>query len=341
MSAPRSVLITGAARGLGFASATLLYRRGWCVVAAMRSVETGMAALRAATGAAEDDPRLIGIRLDLCDPESVAAAAAEVRDRVGVLDAVVHNAGISAAGTVEETPPELWQRMFATHVFGPVELTRALLPGMRAAGSGRIVVISSAGGVRGMPMISAYSAAKGALERWAESLAGEVAPYGIGVTVLVVGVFDTEIITDEGTSTYRDFAGPYGSMHASVDRRGRAAMRIARPPERFAVRLAAVLEGRGPYARRAIGADAAALLIFGKVLPARAMHHVVRLAMGLPRYRSIRPAAIRLGLAARVTILAAETLPVPVTRQITMLLMRFRPTDLSGADGRPDRESVR
>ena len=94
----------------------------------------------------------------------------------------------------------LWEQMFATNIFGPVALTKALLPSMRAAGRGRIVVVSSEGGVRGMPSTAPYSAAKGALERWAESLAGEVAPFGIGVTILVTGTFDTDIITDAGTT---------------------------------------------------------------------------------------------------------------------------------------------
>ena len=79
---------------------------------------------------------------------------------------------------------------------------------MRDAGRGRIVVVSSAGGVRGMPATAPYSAAKGASERWAESLAGEIAPFGVGVTVLVTGTYDTDIITDAGTTDTRDFDGP-------------------------------------------------------------------------------------------------------------------------------------
>ncbi len=105
---------------------------------------------------------------------------------------------------VEETSPDLWERMFATNIFGPVALTKALLPTMRRAGRGRIVLISSAAGVRGMPATAPYSAVKGALERWGESMAGEVAPFGIGVTILVTGTYDTEIITDAGTTDDRD-----------------------------------------------------------------------------------------------------------------------------------------
>lgn len=187
MDEPPAVVITGASRGLGLASAAHLYRQGWRVVAAMRSLESGMAALRSTAAAAKEDSRLIAVQLDLTDQASVTAAAKAIEEAVGAPRVLVHNAGISAAGTVEETPIDLWERMFATAVFGPVLLTKALLPSMRAAGRGRIVMISSQGGVRGMPEIAAYSAAKGALERWAESLAAEVAPFGLGVTVLVAG----------------------------------------------------------------------------------------------------------------------------------------------------------
>ncbi len=284
----RSVVITGASRGLGFASAARLYRDGWRVVAAMRNPDTGMPRLRAATGATEDDRRLIGVQLDLQDRTSITAAAKLIEDAVGAPYALVHNAGISAAGMVEETPIELWDQMLATHVTGPVLLTKELLPSMRAAGRGRIVVISSQGGVRGMPAIAAYSAAKGALERWAESLAGEVAPFGLGVTVLVTGTFDTDIITDAGTTDHRDFDGPYAPHHRNIDKRGRAAMRLAQPPERFAKELAAALGDTAPFAKHAVGLDARMLLIANKILPTSGLYQIVRVAMGLPGQGKLR-----------------------------------------------------
>ncbi|ORW18018.1 17-beta-hydroxysteroid dehydrogenase [Mycolicibacter nonchromogenicus] len=288
MTEPRSVVITGASRGLGLASAAHLYRRGWQVVAAMRSPETGLQALRQASGASEDDTRLIGIPLDLTDAASVAAAAKAIEAAVGAPYAVVHNAGISAAGMAEETPAELWERMFATSVFGPVALTNALLPAMRAAGRGRIVLVSSAGGVRGMPTTAAYSAAKGALERWGESLANEIAPFGLGVTVLVTGTYDTEIITDAGTTDCRDFAGAYARHHATIDKRGRLATKVAaRSPERFASGLAKALESHAPFARRPVGPDARMLLIVSRLLPAAALHQMIRIMMGLPRFGSL------------------------------------------------------
>ena len=144
MGEARTVDSTGASRGLGFASTVRLYREGWRVVAAMRTPERGMALLREATGAREDDDRLIGIQLDLLDLASVAAAAKAIEEAVGAPYALVHNAGISAAGMLEETDMQLWQNMLATSVLGPVALTKALLPSMRSAGEGRIVLVSSA-----------------------------------------------------------------------------------------------------------------------------------------------------------------------------------------------------
>ncbi|MGV0815048.1 SDR family oxidoreductase [Mycolicibacterium boenickei] len=289
MAESRTVLITGASRGLGFASTVRLYNEGWRVVAAMRTPEKGMPQLREATGAGEDDDRLIGVQLDLTDNASIAAAAKSITEAVGAPYALVHNAGISAAGMVEETSSDLWERMFATNIFGPVALTKALLPSMRKAGRGRIVLISSAAGVRGMPATAPYSAVKGALERWGESMAGEVAPWGIGVTILVTGTYDTEIITDAGTTDDRDLDGPYAPHHRTMDKRGRAMMkRAARSPEKFAAGLVKALGTSKPFVRTAVGPDARMLLIANRVLPSAGLHQMTRLMMGIPRYGALR-----------------------------------------------------
>src|SRR5262249_42762510 len=159
--------------------------------------------------------------LDLDDPQSVAAAARTVTRHVGAPDVLVHNAGITAVGCVEDMPVGVWQQIFSTNLFGAVALTKALLPSMRAAGRGRIVVLSSEGGIAGMPAIAAYSASKGAVERWAEALAYEIAPFGLGVTILVAGMFKTDIITDQ-TPHHGDLGGPYATHYSQIDRRGRA-----------------------------------------------------------------------------------------------------------------------
>ena len=247
----------------------------------MRSPEAGLERLREKTGAAADDPRLIGVRLDLDDPTSIAAAAKTIGEAVGPPHGLVHNAGIAAAGCVEDVSIGVWQQVFSTNLFGPVALTRALLPSMRAAGRGRIVVVSSQGAIRGMPGIGAYSASKGALERWAEALAGEIAPFGLGVTILVSGTFKTDILTDQ-RADHRDHGGPYAPHYAGIDRTGARVVGLARPPEHFARAVARALDERAPFTRRAVGVDAALLLLMSRLLPARLVHQVIRLAMRLP-----------------------------------------------------------
>ncbi|OBI79872.1 SDR family NAD(P)-dependent oxidoreductase [Mycobacterium sp. 1245805.9] len=316
MAEPRSVVITGASRGLGFASAVRLYREGWRVVAAMRTPDRAMASLREATGARDDDDRLIGVQLDLLDSASISAAAKAIEEAVGAPYALVHNAGISAAGVVEETDMALWQRMFGTTVMGPVALTQALLPSMRAAGEGRIVLVSSAAGVRGQPGTAPYAAAKGALERWGESMAGEVAPFGLGVTVLVAGMYDTEIITDAGTTDNRDFGGPYARLHNTMNTRGRFAISFARPPERFTDGLLKALADRGAFRRRGVGADSSMLLAANRILPASGMHHLSRIVLGLPRQGAMRGGAWPLTWPQRAMVLAARVLPQPVLQRL-------------------------
>ena len=286
ITAPRSVVITGASRGLGLASAAHLYELGWRVVAAMRSVDAGLERLRAATGARADDPRLLGVKLDLDDAASIAEAAQAIEAAVGAPDVLVHNAGIAAAGSFEDTPSSAWAEIFATNLFGPIELTRALLPAMRAAGRGRIVVVSSQGAVRGMPAIGAYSASKGALERWAESLAGEVAPFGLGVTIIVSGTFKTDILVQ--TADHRNYDGPYAAHYTGIDKTGEIVVRAASAPERFARVLARAISDQAPFARRTAGLDATMLVLLSRVLPGWLLHHVIRLAMRLPRAGALR-----------------------------------------------------
>jgi NAD(P)-dependent dehydrogenase (short-subunit alcohol dehydrogenase family) len=284
-----------------------------------------MPLLREATGASEDDDRLVGVQLDLMDAASISAAAKAIEERVGAPYALVHNAGISAAGMIEETSIDLWQRMFATHVMGPVALTQALLPSMRAAGEGRIVLVGSSAGVRGQPGTGPYSASKGAMERWGESLASEVAPFGIGVTILVTGTYDTEIITDAGTTDDRDFSGPYARLHQTMNSRGRFAIKFARSPERFADGLVKALEDKGPFRRHGVGPDASMLLACNRVLPASGMHQMSRIVLGIPRLGAMRDGAYPLTTAQRAIVSAAKVLPQPVMARLATLTMRFSP----------------
>jgi NAD(P)-dependent dehydrogenase (short-subunit alcohol dehydrogenase family) len=280
MAEHRSVVITGASRGLGLATATHLHRAGWTVVAAMRSPEQGLEKLRGTIGVEQADRRLIGVRLDLDDPDSIAAASREIQEAVGSPDGLVHNAGVAGVGCTEEMPISVWEQVFRTNFFGPVRLTKELLPVMRRSGRGRIVMVSSVGALRGMPGIGAYSGAKGALERWAESLSQEIAPFGLGVSVLVAGTFKTDIL--ELTTTYADYNGPYAKHHAGLEGFGERFLRFASPPDRFAPAVAKALNDVRPFARKTVGVDARLLMIGSHLLPTRLLQRITCRAIGIP-----------------------------------------------------------
>jgi NAD(P)-dependent dehydrogenase (short-subunit alcohol dehydrogenase family) len=246
-----------------------------------------MPALYEAAGAAPDDPRLTPVRLDLEDEESITSAAKAIVDAVGAPDAVVHNAAFVAVGVVEELPSDVLAKVITTNVLGPMRLTAALLPAMRTAQRGRIVVLCSQGGVRGMPSTSAYSASKGALERWAEALSHEVAPFGIGVSILTLGLFKTEVLTI--TDRYTDPDGPYTPLHDALDTQSDKVLKLARPASVFAERLAKVLEtDQAPLCRHSVGIDALGVVIGARVMSGAAFQKMVRLATRIPRPNQFR-----------------------------------------------------
>lgn len=279
----RAVVVTGASRGLGRATVEHLYRAGFVVVAAMRSPDATMPAMRAALSAADDDPRLIAVRLDVDDAESVTAAAKDILDRVGAPFGLVHNAGVTAVGTVEEMPVSEWERIVSTNFLGPVRLTAELLPAMREAGRGRVVMVSSESAVLGMPGVGAYGASKSALETWAEALSQEIAPFGLGVTVLVTGTFKTDILEETHNFGDRYGDGPYAPLHEALETRGRAFTRIAAHPRRFAPAVARALDDTGRFRRRGVGLDAKLLLLGRRTLPVRLLQRIIATALNLPR----------------------------------------------------------
>ena len=184
--------VTGAGRGLGVDIVKAALAAGHAVVATGRN--TG--AVARAVGSASD---LLVVKLDVTSPEDAKAAVAAAVKHLGRVDVLVNNAGNFYAGFFEEIPPEDFRAQVETNFFGTVNVTRAVLPVMRAQRQGLVVTISSTGGVVGQAFVSAYSAAKFAVEGWMESLAPEIAPFGIRTMLVEPGFFRTELLTDEST----------------------------------------------------------------------------------------------------------------------------------------------
>ena len=184
--------VTGAGRGMGVDIVRAALAAGHAVVATGRNTD----AVTSAIGEADD---LLVVKLDVTRPEDAKAAVAAVVKRFGRIDVLVNNAGNFYAGFFEEISPEDFRAQIETNLFGPVNVTRAVLPVMRAQRRGLIVTISSTGGISGQAFVSAYSAAKFGVEGWIESLAPEVAPFGIRTMLVEPGFFRTELLTDEST----------------------------------------------------------------------------------------------------------------------------------------------
>lgn len=209
MTDRRTVLITGTSSGIGLATAVAAAEAGWDVVATLR--DTGRAgALRAAAEAAGVATRVRVARLDVTDPASVAEAVSGAVAESGRLDAVINNAGVGQLGTVEQLGIEPFRAVMEVNFFGVVEVTLAALPHLRASG-GRVITVSSLGGVIGQPFNEAYCAAKFAVEGFLESLAPVAASTGVQVSVVEPGPVASEFVASLGPSVpgLAEAAGPY------------------------------------------------------------------------------------------------------------------------------------
>ena len=194
MRAPDSsvVLITGTSSGIGLHSAIAAARAGHTVVATMRNLE-GARALRDA--AAEAEVSLDIRRLDVTEPQAATDAVAETIDRHGRLDALINNAGSGRLGTIETESIDDVRAVMEVNFFGVVALTRAALPYLRGT-RGRLITVSSVGGVVGQPFNEAYCAAKFAVEGFMESLAPVAATAGVSVTVVEPGAVASSFVTN-------------------------------------------------------------------------------------------------------------------------------------------------
>ncbi|MEV5516349.1 SDR family NAD(P)-dependent oxidoreductase [Streptomyces flaveolus] len=178
--------ITGASRGFGRIWAEAALERGDRVAVTARDPE----ALRPLVDAHGDN--VLPLRLDVTDRTAATAAVQRAAETFGRLDVVVNNAGYGLFGMVEEATEEQARAQLDTNLFGPLWVTQAALPYLRAQGSGHILQVSSLGGLAAFPTLGLYNASKWALEGMSEALAQEIAPFGIHVTLLEPGPYGTD-----------------------------------------------------------------------------------------------------------------------------------------------------
>jgi NAD(P)-dependent dehydrogenase (short-subunit alcohol dehydrogenase family) len=243
-------LITGCSSGFGREIALAALAAGDRVVATARRPEVLDDLV------ATDPDRVLPVALDVTRDDQVAAAVNAAIERFGRVDVLVNNAGYGSVGAIEEIVLDDLRELMETMFFGAVGLTQAVLPVMRAQGSGAIVQISSMGGMLAPPGFGAYCAAKFGLEAISEALSAEVAPLGIRVLIVEPGAFRTDF---GGGRMHRSpaldvYAGTVGPVRAAVDE-----MALARQPGdpvKAAAAILTALAADDPPLRLALGGDA-------------------------------------------------------------------------------------
>ena len=260
--------ITGAGRGMGVDIAKAALAAGYGVVATGRDPERVSAAIG-------DSDNLLTVKLDVTDTADAQAAVEAAVDRFGRIDVLVNNAGNFNAGFFEEIAPEDFRAQIETTLFGPVNVTRAALPFMRARRSGLVVTISSTAGISGQQFCTAYAASKFGVEGWMESLTPEVAPFGIRTMLVEPGFFRTELLTPESTKFAASSIEDYGERTEQTVA-GWTSMNGLQggDPAKLADALITLTSQEEPPLRFAAGADAVATLEHkGRDLVAQAHAH--------------------------------------------------------------------
>lgn len=275
-----SVLISGAGRGIGRASALRLARAGWTVYATVRQDADGEDLVAAAEGG-EVRP----LRLDVTDDAGIAALGEALPER---LDAIVNNAGIVVSGPLETLSADELREQFDVNVVGAVALTNAVLPRLRAA-RGRIVFVSSLSGIVSTPMTGAYNASKFALEAIADAWRLELRPWGVKVILVEPAMTDTDLWRDapqtletgvaEMSAEHRDL---YGEHLKGLRRTIPRIQKLAKPVDTVAAAIERALTATRPKARYPVGVDVKVQAALSGVTPARVMDAVNGKLTGTP-----------------------------------------------------------
>ena len=253
MSERKVWLITGASRGLGAALADAALHAGHGVVA------TGRRPSEVAARVAPSD-RLLTVRLDVTNDADASAAADAAVERFGRIDVLVNNAGESFKGYFEEMSPAQVSRQLAVNLIGPMNVTRAVLPVMRAQRSGHVISISSGAGLMGFEYSSVYAASKAGVEGWMGALAAEVEPFGINTTIVNPGFFRTGLASPESL-VWPDVAIEDYAERSAAQRQWWSAQDGTQTgdPDKLAAALLTIADEHPPPRRLIAGADVIAL----------------------------------------------------------------------------------
>jgi len=275
-----SVLVTGAARGIGRAIVDHLASTGWDVIAGVRTDQDADAITKA------HPQRVSAVILDIADAGHIAKLAKSLPER---LDAVINNAGIAVAGPVETVSPDRWREQLEVNVIGQLAVTQAVLPQLRKA-RGRVLFVSSVNGRIATPMLGPYSASKFALEAAADALRIELRAWGISVVLIEPAQTDTDmwrtaedmaLEVEAGMSpAHRDlYAKHIVGMKKFVPR----ARKMASPTDKVVAVVEEALTARRPKARYVVALLPKIQTVLVTNMPVALRDRLMGFMVGLPR----------------------------------------------------------
>jgi NAD(P)-dependent dehydrogenase (short-subunit alcohol dehydrogenase family) len=243
--------VTGAARGMGVDIVRAALDAGHRVVATARDAAK-------VTEVFGERQNLLPVSLDITDPDAATAAVEAAVERFGRIDVLVNNAGLFYAGFFEEISPEQLRHQMEVNFFGPLNVTRAVLPVMREQRSGQVVTFSSTAGLIGLEFVAAYCASKFALEGWMESIRFDLAPYGITTMIVDPGFFRTELLVEGASTLWPELSIPDYADRTAATIEAWKGMNGAQPgdPAKLAAAVVQLADSPEPPLRFIAGVDA-------------------------------------------------------------------------------------
>jgi NAD(P)-dependent dehydrogenase (short-subunit alcohol dehydrogenase family) len=250
MNNKKTWFITGAGRGMGVDITKAALAAGYNVVA------TGRDTSKVAQALGEWESLLV-VKLDVTNPNDAQLAVKAATDRFGSIDVLVNNAASFYAGFFEELTPRQMELQLSVSLYGPMNVTRAVLPLMRKQRSGQVITISSSGGLMGFEFCAAYSTSKFGIEGWMQALEAEVSPFGIHTITVNPGFFRTELLTAESTNYAEPAIEDYNERRAQQMEFWKGANgQQSGDPAKLAKALIGISNLENPPRRFIAGADA-------------------------------------------------------------------------------------
>ncbi|WP_416150579.1 SDR family oxidoreductase [Salipaludibacillus sp. HK11] len=261
------VLITGASSGFGFLISLALAKKNFIVIATMRNLTNAPRLRKAASTSSISEKNLAIYRLDVTNIDEITELKKTIHKKYGRLDILINNAGFSQGGVIEEVNMEKWYQQFQTNFFGVVSVTKAFIPMMREARSGKIIQMGSISGRIGLPGLGPYASSKFALAGLSESLRLELKPFNVYTSMIEAGSFQTNIWDKGLESAVQSDKLDYQSLMTFMNRYAKVKTKSSENPQKVVDLVTRICESSRPNFRYSIGKGIKSSIFLKSLLP--------------------------------------------------------------------------